>query len=131
MDAGRLVEDYLIRCEARDLVGAAALLADGALIEFPGGVRYDSLDAMVAEASTRYRAVRKRRQPPQVTTRDDGSALVLSFGTLEGEALDGTPFAGIRYLDVFVVRDGRIHEQRVYNDLAEHGVVPRGAARAV
>lgn len=122
-DVAQLVENYLGLCEARELEAASALLAADATIVFPGGTRYRSLDEMVADAATRYHAVRKRRQIPLVATCEDGSALVLSRGTLEGEAFDGRPFSGIRYVDVFLVRDGRIHEQHVFNDLADHGVV--------
>jgi hypothetical protein len=127
-DAGALVEEYLRLCEARDLDAACALLGPEPVLVFPGGIRHRTLHDMVAEAATRYRVVRKRREHPLVATCEDGSTLVLSRGTLEGEALDGTLFSGIRYLDVFVVRDGRIHEQHVLNDLAEAGVVvPVGA----
>jgi ketosteroid isomerase-like protein len=128
-EAARLVEEYLIRCEARDLAAASRLLAPDPLIVFPGGVHYRTLAEMVADAATRYRTVRKRRRPPVLARCDDGATVVLSHGTLEGEGLDGAPFAGIRYLDVFIVRDGQICEQHVFNDLAEAGVVARGRHR--
>jgi hypothetical protein len=40
-------------------------------------------------------------------------------GTLAGEWTDGTPFAGIRFVDRFSVRDGMIICQEVWNDLGE------------
>lgn len=128
--AGQLVEEYLILCERRDLAAASRLLAPQASIVFPGGVRYRTLAEMAAGAATRYRGLRKRRQPPLVADLADGATLVVSQGTLEGEALDGTPFSGVRYVDVFIVRDGLICEQHVYNDLAEAGVVPSGSSVA-
>lgn len=121
---GLLVEQYLSRCEARDLSAASRLLASEALIVFPGGVRYRTLEEMVAGAATRYRTVRKHRLAPVVAAREDGATLVISQGTLEGEALDGTRFSGVRYLDLFIVQDGLIREQHVYNDLAGAGVLP-------
>lgn len=127
-DPGRLVEDYLIRCEARDLTAAARLLAPGAVIVFPGDRRYHGLAEMFADAATRYRRLRKRRQPPTVAATPDGATLVVSRGTLEGAALDGTPFSNVRYLDLFVVRDGLIEQQHVFNDLAEVGIVQASAA---
>ena len=36
----------------------------------------------------------------------------------EFEAADETPFEGIRYIDRFLMRDGRIVDQKVWNDLA-------------
>lgn len=128
LPAGRLVEEYLSLCERRDLAAASRLLAPHATIVFPGGVRYRTLAEMAAGAATRYRWVRKRRQPPLVADLPDGATLVVSQGTLEGEALDGRPFSGVRYADVFIVQNGRIREQHVYNDLAEAGVVPSASA---
>jgi hypothetical protein len=48
---------------------------------------------------------------------------VTSIGTLYGENLAGTPFEGIRYVDVFVIENGLITEQMVWNDLCESGVL--------
>ena len=36
-----------------------------------------------------------------------------------GEWPDGTAFEGIRFIDRFVVVDGKITDQRVWNDLGE------------
>jgi hypothetical protein len=44
---------------------------------------------------------------------------------LYGENLQGVAFEGIRYVDVFVIKNGLIIEQRVWNDLAETGVLNR------
>ena len=35
--------------------------------------------------------------------------------------MDGTPYQNIRYVDRFTVRDGKIVDQMVWNDMAEHG----------
>jgi hypothetical protein len=48
-----------------------------------------------------------------------GRPVVIVSGTLHGEWPDGTPFSGIRYCDRFVLKDGRLLEQQVWNDLAE------------
>ena len=41
-------------------------------------------------------------------------------GTLHGQWPDGTDFDGIRFIDRFLVVDGRLARQEVWNDLAEH-----------
>jgi limonene-1,2-epoxide hydrolase len=41
------------------------------------------------------------------------------FGTLYGEWPDGRAFEGIRFIDRFVVRGGRLADQKVWNDLGE------------
>jgi len=57
--------------------------------------------------------------------RADGTAIVVTTGTLEGENRHGVPFAGIRYIDRFAVRDGLIVSQQVWNDLDSTGVLDR------
>ena len=32
---------------------------------------------------------------------------------------DGTPYSGIRFIDRFTVRDGKLVDQNVWNDMAE------------
>ena len=48
---------------------------------------------------------------------------VVVTGTLHGENLAGVPFQGVRFIDRYIVRDGRIALQQVWNDLAESGVL--------
>ena len=49
----------------------------------------------------------------------DGSAVVYCLGTLYGELLSGETYAGIRYIDRFTVRGGKLVDQMVWNDMAE------------
>ncbi|MEV0330780.1 DUF4440 domain-containing protein [Micromonospora echinospora] len=117
MDAARLVDHYLQLCEDRDLDQAGRLLAPGAWIVFPGGRCFDTLHELASAATGTYRWVRKHRDRYLVGDAGDGVSVV-SLGRLYGQWPDGTPFDGIRYADVFVLRDGLIVEQHVYNDLA-------------
>lgn len=57
-------------------------------------------------------------------------AVVYMIGTLYGEWLDGTPFSGNRYVDRYVVSNGRITEMQVWNDSAEWLLVRAGLAEA-
>ncbi|OON27896.1 SnoaL-like domain-containing protein [Micromonospora haikouensis] len=117
MDAAGLVDHYLQLCEDRDLDRAGRLLAPGALIVFPGGRRFASLPELASASTGTYRWVRKHRDRYLVGAAADGVS-VTSLGRLYGQWPDGEPFDGIRYADVFVLRDGLIVEQHVYNDLA-------------
>ncbi|MEO3854292.1 nuclear transport factor 2 family protein [Acrocarpospora sp. B8E8] len=119
-----LVDRYLQLCEDRDLAAASAFLAPGARLNFPGGRSHPSLAAMAAAASGAYRWVRKRRDRYFEAAGDGADQVVISLGTLYGEDLAGEPFSGVRYADVFVLRDGLIVEQNVFNDLPEAGIVP-------
>jgi hypothetical protein len=77
---------------------------------------------MVANAKGRYSWVRKHRDRYFVGVNGEQTT-VTSIGTLYGENLAGTPFEGIRYVDVFVIENGLITEQMVWNDLCESGVL--------
>lgn len=115
--AAAMVDEYLQLCEDRELDRAGLFLAPDARLVFPGGVMFRSLAEMAADSSGRYRWVRKKRQHYFVGAAGD-AVTVTSLGTLYGEDLDGAPFTAVRYADVFVIRDGLIAEQHVYNDLA-------------
>ena len=128
-DPVALVDRYLQLCEDREVEAAAAHLSQSIRIQFPAGEVYGSLGELVA-APKPYAWVRKRRDRFAVGAEGDAT-VVTSIGRLYGEKLDGTRFEDIRYVDVFVVRDGLIVEQLVWNDLSENGFrapVPAGPA---
>ena len=112
--AEQVVREYLAAMERRDLAAAKAFLAPGFFMVFPGGARFDSLEKLVASAKDRYRSARNTYE--RFDTFDGG---VYCFGTLHGELLDGTPYSGIRFIDRFTVREGKLVDQRVWNDMAE------------
>ena len=116
----RIVETVLRALERRD-PGAAGFVAPGARIVFPGGHEFRSLEKLAAWAFTRYRSVRKTLERiEELPVRADGVTTVYVYGTLEGEWLDGSPFAGIRFVDRFEIdENGLIVDQKVWNDLAE------------
>ncbi len=116
MNPEETVRAFLAAMERRDLDAAKALLAPGFHMVFPGGRRFDSLEGLVDWAKTRYRSARKTYERVDIA----GEA-VYCFGTLHGERLDGTPYSGVRFIDRFTVRDGRLVDQKVWNDLAETG----------
>lgn len=116
----RIVESFLRALETRD-PAAAAFVAPGARIVFPGGHEFRSLEKLAAWAFTRYRSVRKTLERiEELPVRADGVTTVYVYGTLAGEWLDGSPFAGIRFIDRFEIDgDGLIVDQKVWNDLGE------------
>ena len=118
-----VVEDFLASIGAGRLDEASRHLAPGALIVFPGGAVHGSLDAMAASGATRYRSVDKVREHYDAADGPDGAVVVVSTGTLFGVNLHGVPFAGVRYVDRFVLRDGLVQEQHVWNDLTLSGVL--------
>ncbi|MFZ9751701.1 MAG: nuclear transport factor 2 family protein [Candidatus Nanopelagicales bacterium] len=122
MDATALVDKFLQLNEDRDIEAAQAMMAPGCRIEFPGKREFASLADMVANAKGRYNWVRKHRDRYFVGS-NGNQTVVTSIGTLYGENLSGVAFEGIRYVDVFVIEDGLIVEQMVWNDFGETGVL--------
>ena len=117
-DARDTVRRFLQTMEARDLETARSFLAPDFSMEFPGGQRFASLEELVQWSATRYRSVRKRYECFDALA-DGGAVVVYCCGTLSGVWPEGTAFSGIRFIDRFVVRDGRLEDQQVWNDLAE------------
>ena len=117
-DPTQVVLDYLRLLEARDVPGAKALLAEGFEMTFPGTAPMQSLDALVAWAATRYRFVTKTFDAVDAF-QGENTAVVYVRGTLAGQWPDGTPFDGIRFIDRFDVKDGKLQRQEVWNDIAE------------
>jgi len=100
--------------ERRDLATAKSFLTPGFYMLFPGGKRFDSLEQLVESAKTRYRSAKKKYERYEAA-----GDVMYCFGTLYGELLDGTPYSGIRFIDRFTVRDGKLVDQMVWNDMAE------------
>ncbi len=113
-----LVRRFLALMEARELDAAAALLAPDIEMVFPGGARFERLEALIGWARDRYARIAKRIDRIDTAPADE-SAVVIVQGELYGAWPDGTAFDGIRFVDWFELKDGLICRQHVWNDLAE------------
>ena len=125
MDAAALIDRFLQLNEDRKLDEVQAMLAPGCKIEFPGGQRFANMAEMVENAKSSYTWVKKHRERYFVGVNGDQQT-VTSVGTLYGVNLAGEEFSGVRYVDVFVIEDGLITEQMVWNDFCESGVLKNG-----
>ena len=114
MSPEKTVRAYLDAMERRDLAAAKTFLAPGFFMVFPGNKRFDALEQLVESAKGRYRSARKTYERYETA----GDA-VYCYGTLHGELLDGAPYSGIRFIDRFTVRGGKLVDQNVWNDMAE------------
>ena len=121
----QLCLDFLDALGARDLERATAMIAEGFEMTFPGPARFTAFAELMAWAAPRYRSIAKKIE--RVEEAPTGETVgVYVTGTLHGEKPDGSPFEGIRFIDRFEVRAGKITRQEVWNDMAEAGVT--GAA---
>jgi len=117
-DAATVVHDYLKAMEARDLEKAKSMLAEDFVMRFPGTGEMRGLDELIGWAKDRYASVGKTYERFDVAPGEDGVA-VYCYGMLAGEWLDGSKFSDIRFIDRFTVRDGKLVDQRVWNDMGE------------
>ena len=122
MDAAGIVDKFLQLGEDRKIDEMQSMMAPNSKIEFPGGKRFNTQAEMVENAKGRYTWVRKHRDRYFVGV-NGAQTTVTSIGTLYGENLAGVAFDGIRYVDVFVIENGLITEQLVWNDFCESGVL--------
>ena len=103
-----------------DPEGARRFLAPGVEIVFTGARPMRDPAECAAFNAKRYRWVKKRFERTEtVAGGSPDETVVYNLGTLYGEWPDGTPFEGNRYIDRFVVRQGKIIRQSVWNDSAE------------
>jgi hypothetical protein len=122
-EAKAFVKRFLETLEARDLELASTMLAPGAKIIFPGPAHFESLSDVVAWAKDRYQWVQKSFERFDAVTLPEDEIVVYVMGSLKGLNLHGVEFSGVRYVDRFVLKDGVIVSQEVWNDLAESKVL--------
>lgn len=130
-DARQIVERYLERSMVPDPEGASAFVAEGFVLTFTGGRRFTHPSHSSGFNAKRYAWVKKRfLRTDAAIDPDTGDVHVYNMGHLYGAWPDGTPFDGNRYLDCFVVRDGKIISTDVWNDSAEILLDRAGLAEA-
>ncbi len=127
-DAAKDTETVRVYLETHmipDPVAAAKYVGPGFALTFTGGRKFDSPTGASSFNARRYKWVKKNMDRFE-TVPGDTETVVYSLGTLYGEWPDGTPFEGNRYVDRFVVRDGLIVSQDVWNDSAERLLTKNG-----
>lgn len=117
-DDAEIVRRYLETSMIPDPDGAAAFVAPEFVVTFTGGRDFDHPRGPTAFNAARYKWVKKKMDRFDVAP-GNGETIVYSVGTLYGEWPDGTSFKDNRYVDRFVVRNGKIIKMDVWNDSAE------------
>lgn len=118
-----MVREYLVASGERRMEEAGRYLDTAAIIIFPQG-RFGNLHEMAEAMKGRYLSIGKTHETWDVST-DESEIVVVTTGTLNGVNTHGIAFDGVRFCDRFVIRNGLIAEQHVWNDLAESGVLER------
>jgi hypothetical protein len=116
--AAEIVEKFLVASMVPDPETAARYIAEPLKLTFTGGRKFSHPRESTAFNAKRYKWVKKKMERSDVAP-GDGETIVYNIGTLYGEWPDDTSFEGNRYVDRFVVRDGKIVQMDVWNDSAE------------
>ena len=111
------IQTVILKAMAGDKEIVARHFAPNAELLFVGR-KLGGADEIGKFNATRYKWVKKSIDQWDVTTHGN-EMVVTSVGTLYGEWPDGTEFKGNRYLDRFVLVDGKITRMDVWNDSAE------------
>jgi hypothetical protein len=123
--AAEIVEKFLAASMVPDPETAARYIAEALKLTFTGGRKYTHPRESTAFNAKRYKWVKKAMERSDVVP-GTHETIVYNIGTLYGEWPDGTPFEGNRYVDRFVVRDGKIVQMDVWNDSAERILTRNG-----
>jgi hypothetical protein len=124
-EAAAIVERFLVASMIPDPETAATYMAADVAITFTGGRAFHHPSETTAFNAMRYKWVKKKMVRTDVAP-GAGDTVVYNTGTLYGEWPDGTPFEGNRYVDRFVVRNGKIVQMDVWNDSAERILIRKG-----
>lgn len=116
-DPAAIAREFLMAMQERELDKAKSFLAPEFEMTFPGNTKLTKLEDLVAWAKHRYLYVKKDFESFDTSWKLD-HAVVHCHGTLYGKWLNGSEFAGIRFIDRFEVKDGRLIRQQVWNDMA-------------
>ena len=119
------VRDFLDASMKPDPDLAATFMSDDVVITFTDGQKYDHPAGTTAFNAARYKWVKKKFGQFDVAKYDD-ETVVYSTGWLYGEWPDGTAFEGNRYVDRFVIKNGKIVKMDVWNESAERILVRKG-----
>lgn len=116
--AEKIVQEYLAAMEQRDLDLAKTFIGSGFHMVFPGNVRFEKLEDLVAWSRTRYQSVTKKFDTLS-TAHAEGASQVTCHGVLSIVLLNGDVLDGVRFCDFFTIQNQKIVRQEVWNDMAE------------
>jgi hypothetical protein len=116
--ATEVARRFLDLVQRREIAGAERLTTPDFEMVWPGGARFTRFDELAAWSKGRYRSVRNVYEAWEEAPVPGGTA-VFVIGTLAGELGDGTPFAGVRFVDRLLIRSGRVAALQVWSDMAD------------
>ena len=117
--ASRTVLKYLRAMEQGRYDEAKAMFAPGFWMLFPGNARFTTVEEVLAGMAKRGTYAIKTFYRFDECPTDQGIA-VFAQGTVAATLNNGSAYKDVRFVDRITVRDGKLVDQRVWNDRGEH-----------
>ena len=108
-DSEKTVKKFLNALEERNLKIAESFLSRNFIMIFPGGIEMRTMDELLEWSSKRYSFVSKTYDIIDCLE-SESQTIIYCSGSLNGERNDGTLIRNIRFIDRFMLVDGKITE---------------------
>lgn len=117
--ASKTVLKYLRAMEQGRYDEAKAMFAPGFWMLFPGKARFTTVEDVLASMAKRGSYAIKTFYRFDECPTEQGTA-VYAEGTVAATLNNGSTYKNVRFVDRITVRDGKLIDQRVWNDRGEH-----------
>lgn len=113
-----VVKNFLDAMSRRDFAAMEQLMAPEFKMTVSGGAVFKHPREFAAQSGKRQKSARKTTDRyDEIPTTDGG--VVFAMGSMAGEWLNGQTYTGIRYVDRFEIKNGKIVDMNVWSDMSE------------
>ena len=117
-EARSVVRTFIEAVNERNVEATRAATGPGLTMTFPGNTVMHSIDEFFAWVAGR--SPKSAYLYDTIDVLEDGDALVAyACGSVVGETASGLAFSGVRVIDKFVIRNGRVVEKEAWSDMAD------------
>ncbi|MSO98865.1 MAG: hypothetical protein EXR11_11715 [Rhodospirillaceae bacterium] len=113
-----VVKTFLDAMGQRDFAGMESVMGPGFKMTVTGGAVFIHPREFAAQSKGRQKSATKTTDRYEEIPNAEG-AVVYSIGSMAGEWNNGTKYSGIRYIDRFEIKNGKIVDMNVYSDMSE------------
>jgi hypothetical protein len=117
-EARSVVRAFILAVNERNVEAARAATGPGLKMTFPGNTVMHSIDEFFTWVAGR--SPKSAYLYDTVDVLEDRDALVAyASGSVVGETVSGLSFSGVRVIDKFVIRNGKVVEKEAWSDMAD------------
>ena len=113
-----VVKNFLDAMSRRDFATMEKLMAPEFKMTVSGGHVFKHPREFAAQSGKRQKSARKTTDRYDEIPIPNGG-VVFAMGSMAREWLNGETYAGVRYIDRFEIKDGKIVDMNVWSDMSE------------